>query len=275
MPKRWGSEYLSPWSDRRSDDGPKVRRGARGRIEAARSAGGLSYGYNVVREFDAKDELVRGKRAINKAQANVVRRIFQDYVAGKSPRTIAAALNAEGVPAARGRHWNASSINGHPGRGNGILFNPLYRGELVSNRLAMVKDPERGRRVSRTNPRDAQVVVDVPELRIVSDELWQAAQARKRAFTGVRAERQVRPRHLLSGLLRCACCGGSYISTGADRLGCSRYAESGTCSNAGSVRPRHVEERVLEGLRTKPLHPAAVRAALKAYPIGNRIAAQI
>jgi site-specific DNA recombinase len=242
----------------------KVRRGARGRIEAGRSAGGLSYGYDVVREFDAKGELVRGKRAINEAQANVVRRIFRDYVAGKSPRAIAAALNTEGVPAARGRHWNASSINGHPGRGNGILFNPLYRGELVWNRIVMVKDPDSGRRISRANPRDARVVVDVPELRIVPDELWQEAQARKRAFTGIRAERQVRPRHLLSGLLRCAC-GGSYISTGADRLGCSRYAESGTCSNAGSVRRRHVEERVLEGLRTKLLHPDAVRAALRAY----------
>jgi site-specific DNA recombinase len=243
----------------------KVRRGASGRIAAGFSAGGLSYGYKVVREIDAAGELVAGRRAIDEAQANVVRRIFNEYVTGDSPRRIAARLNAEGVPAPRGRHWNASSINGHPGRGNGILFNELYIGRLVWNRISMVKDPETGRRLSRRNPEASRQVVEVPELRIVSDEVWQAAQARKRTFVGVRPERQKRPKHLFSGLLRCACCGGSYVSKGQDLLGCSRYAESGACSNAGSVKRSHLEARVLTGLRTKLLHPEAVRAALAAY----------
>ena len=69
----------------------KVRRGARGRIEAGRSAGGLAYGYKVVRELDPKGEPVRGLRRIDEAEANVVRRIFRDYLAGMSARTIAGA----------------------------------------------------------------------------------------------------------------------------------------------------------------------------------------
>ncbi len=243
----------------------KVRRGAAGRIAAGRSAGGLSYGYAVVREFDARGELVRGLRRIDEAQASVIRRIFRDYVAGRSARAIAAALNAEGVPAPAGRQWNASTINGHPQRGNGILFNRLYRGELIWNRLAMLRDPETGRRLSRPNSESAWIIKSSPELRIVDDATWQAAQDRKHAFKGIPAQQQRRPKHLLSGLLRCACCGGTYSAKGKDLLGCSRYKESGTCDNASSVPRSHVEQRVLEGLRAKLLYPEAIRAALKAY----------
>jgi hypothetical protein len=42
--------------------------------------------------------------------------------------------------------------------------------------------------------------------RIVDDEIWSAAQAKKRAVAGVPALQQRRPKHLLSGPLRCACC---------------------------------------------------------------------
>ena len=243
----------------------KVKRGSSGRILAGRSAGGLSYGYRVVRELDGRGELVRGLRAVDPEQANVVRRIFAEYVAGYSPRTIAVRLNAEGVPPPRGRHWNASTINGHAGRGNGILFNPLYVGRLVWNRVSMVKDPETGRRISRVNPAAQQILVEAPELRIVDDAVWQAAQARKAAYGGLRPEQQRRPRHLLSGLLRCACCGGSYVAKGKNLLGCSRYAETGTCTNGGSVKRGHVEGRVLEGIRATLLDPGFIGDALKAY----------
>jgi site-specific DNA recombinase len=40
----------------------------------------------------------RGEREIVEAEAEVVRRIFRDYAAGKSPEAIAKDLNREGVP---------------------------------------------------------------------------------------------------------------------------------------------------------------------------------
>ena len=58
----------------------KIRRGQRGRVAAGFSAGGLSYGYDVVHELDAHGNLVRGKRRINPGQAEVVGRIFSEYV---------------------------------------------------------------------------------------------------------------------------------------------------------------------------------------------------
>ena len=51
----------------------KVRRGLRGRIEDGKSGGGNSYGYDVVKQFDASGEPVRGDRTINAQEAPIVR----------------------------------------------------------------------------------------------------------------------------------------------------------------------------------------------------------
>lgn len=63
----------------------KTRRGLRGRVEAGRSGGGISYGYRVVQVSEGHP---RGDREINLEDAAIVRRIFQDFVAGVSPKAI-------------------------------------------------------------------------------------------------------------------------------------------------------------------------------------------
>src|SRR5580693_10127502 len=115
----------------------KTRRGLRGRIEQGRSGGGLCYGYTIVENSD------RGGREIVQAEAAVVRRIFADFVAGKSPRGIAAELNREGTPGPGGRPWGDTTIRGHALRGTGVLRNELYVGRLVWNRLRYTKDHRR------------------------------------------------------------------------------------------------------------------------------------
>ena len=67
----------------------KTRRGLRGRVEAGCSGGGLCYGYDVAKEFGGGGERINGKRRINEAEREVVRRIFEEFAAGKSPRAIA------------------------------------------------------------------------------------------------------------------------------------------------------------------------------------------
>ena len=57
-----------------SDLRQKVRRGLEGRVRQGRSGGGLSYGYDVVREVDAGGEPVYGGRSLNEAEAAIVRR---------------------------------------------------------------------------------------------------------------------------------------------------------------------------------------------------------
>jgi site-specific DNA recombinase len=95
----------------------KTRRGLRGRVSEGRSAGGLCYGYGVMHEIDARGEPIRGGRMIIEIEAGIVRRIFVEFAAGRSPSRIAFALNREGVQGPRGGQWDASTINGSGARG--------------------------------------------------------------------------------------------------------------------------------------------------------------
>nr|WP_025829194.1 recombinase family protein [Acetobacter persici] len=240
----------------------KVRRGLRGRVEDGKSGGGNSYGYDVVRQFDAKGERIRGDRTINEEEARTIRRIFTDYTRGKSSRTIAMELNRDGVPGPQGREWGPSTIHGNRERGTGILNNEMYVGRLVWNRLRYLKDPDTGKRVSRLNPESEWVIQEVPELRIVEQDLWDAVKARQAETTFSQPERgnealseRRRPRHLFAGLIRCGCCGGGYSMISKDLLGCSTARNKGTCDNRLNIRRDALEASVLSGLRTHLMEP--------------------
>src|SRR5690606_15964431 len=131
--------------------------------------------------------------------AEVVRRIFSLYRNGTSPRSIAAMLNKEGVPPPRGRAWNASTINGNKARGHGIIQNPLYRGQIVWNRVRMVLDPDTGKRISRINPESDWRYADAPHLRIVEDDDAEAALRRKEETTREVTLKGPRTKRMLSG----------------------------------------------------------------------------
>jgi site-specific DNA recombinase len=98
-----------------------IRRGMAGVVRDGRHAGGLSYGYRAVVGHPGALEIVP-------EQAEIVRRIFNEYLEGEVPRSIAARLNAEGIPPPRKSFWRASVIHGHAKRKTGILQNELYAG---------------------------------------------------------------------------------------------------------------------------------------------------
>ncbi|MFC5373785.1 recombinase family protein [Brevundimonas faecalis] len=243
----------------------KTRRGQRGRVELGKSGGGNAYGYDVVKKFDGNGEPVRGDRSINEVQANVVRRIFRDYAAGKSAKRIAVELNKDSIPAPGGGDWGFSTINGNPKRGNGILNNEMYIGKLVWNRQRFIKDPDTGKRQARPNPESEWIIQDVPELRLLDDELWQAVKDRQTATRlnrnddGKATEHfrdRRRPKYLFSGLTKCACCGGGYSMISADLVGCATARNKGTCDNRKNIRRDQLEARVLNALRYHLMEPA-------------------
>ena len=243
----------------------KTRRGQRGRVEAGKSGGGNAYGYDVVKKLDARGEPIRGDRTINPQQAEVIRRIFRDYAAGKSAKAIAFALNQEGIPAPTGGDWGFSTINGNPKRGNGILNNEMYIGKIVWNRQRFIKDPDTGKRQARPNPESEWVIQEVPELRILDDDLWAAVKARQDRhkiepdangrpdLPKVHTRR--RPKYLFSGLTKCSCCGGGFSQISATLIGCSTARNKGTCDNRLNIRRDELEARVLTALRTKLVDP--------------------
>jgi DNA invertase Pin-like site-specific DNA recombinase len=236
----------------------KTRRGLRGRIELGKAGGGVSFGYRIVRRLE-NGVVTTGEREIVPDEAAIVRRIFNDYRAGASPKQIAKALNAEGVRGPRGALWSPSTIHGNPERGIGILHNELYIGRLVWNRQRFLKDPDTGKRVARTNPQSERIVKDLPELRIIDDELWQAVQTRyasvqrkwKRAEEGRRFNQFRRPKYLFSGLTKCGECGAGFIVYSREQLGCFGTRDRGTCTNKLTISRPEVEARVLSALQDK------------------------
>jgi site-specific DNA recombinase len=127
-----------------------------------------------------------------------------------------------------------------------------------------LRDPETGRRVTRPRGKEEWLRKEVPELRIVSEELWQRVKARQAnsANRRLRGQRGGATRHayLFSGLLRCAECGSHYTARGGGRYVCSFHKNRGptVCSNARVARRDALEQRLLQVIEQDILSPEAI-----------------
>lgn len=161
-------------------------------------------------------------------------------------------------------------MNGTRDRCAGILQNELYVGRLVRNKVRMVKDPDTGKRLSRSNPKSEWRTIEVPHLAIVDANLFEAAQKRRQERRRTQPSHQRRPLRMLSGLLRCGACGAGMTTNGQDKSGrvrirCSAAKESGTCSDAKTFYLDAVEKAVLGGLRAEMRAPKVIAEYVRAY----------
>ena len=229
--------------------GHKTRRGLVARVKAGFSGGGRCYGYKIV---------AVGVLEVDVAEARIILRILTAYAEGMSPRAIAHALNRDGIPRPRGGEWAASTIHGDRRAQDGILHQELYVGCRVFNRT----HPVTGRRSSVFNPPQEWLRESVPGLRIVSDDLWAAVQARKVAISERPSAWSKKPKRLLFGLLKCAVC-DSVMSLNGGRYQFTGHKERGTCANGKIIAAARVEERVLGGVREHLLAPEAIAQAMR------------
>jgi site-specific DNA recombinase len=190
------------------------------KARALHVTGGSVYGYDNLevlspeRGQDGRRKRLYVVRKVNRDQAAVVRRIFEMYAAGKGLTKIAKALNAERVPGPRrdGKGWAPSAVRE-------MLHRPLYRGEIVWNKSQKVV--RGGTKKQQTRPEGDWLRLEAPELRIISEELWQAVHARlAKAGAALPRTRQGgkllgRPSYLdgdspylLMGFTACSICGG-------------------------------------------------------------------
>ena len=108
--------------ERNSEDSRRkslaVAAGMKRRAEAGKPNGGpRPYGYAYAVDGSGLHPVA--------AEAVIVRRIFSEFVAGRSLTAIARGLQRDGIPTIRGRHWRQSTVTG-------IVRNPVYAG-MVRN----------------------------------------------------------------------------------------------------------------------------------------------
>lgn len=270
--------------------GDKTHRGQSQTVQRGFSAGGRAYGYRSEPIYEpgkvdryGKPEPVAYRKVINDEEAKVVRFIFRQYANGNSPRAIAAELNERGMPSpgaswkrtakhngkrADGK-WMSSTIHGQPEKGTGILCNPLYRGEFVWNRTRWIRNPETQKHECRPRPEREWLRQQIEELRIISDDLWNEVQARRRA---AKQEAQYcrrpagRPqRYPFSGLLFCAECGSRFVIVDATHYGCASYTNGGSaaCGNRRRVKRAVIEEKLVETMRKDLVTREAVAGVMR------------
>jgi site-specific DNA recombinase len=263
----------------------KTHRGVEGRALQGFHTGGRCFGYRGVPIQDptradcyGRPQIVGVKLAIHQEQAAIVQRIFSDYAAGDSIKTIAKKLNAEGVtspaPYRGQRHpsWAPSAISV-------MLHNERYRGTAVWNRTRKILDPKTGRRVQRLRPRTEWTVVETPHLRIISEQLWQAAKSRlasvNASFSSGRAaglcSRSYTARYLFSGFMKCGLCGSNVVlisgrgGVGWAKYGCPLHQNRGICANALVVRRDRIEQELISGLQREVLREDVAAFALEEF----------
>jgi site-specific DNA recombinase len=174
----------------------------RGKLWRSRSGEVISwkapYGYRRIPRSPAGPAHL----AVFEPEAAVVRRIFDDYVAGgHSMRELTRRLNADGVVSPTGKPvWGVSTI----GR---LLRNQAYVGRVYYNRTELVPTARPGRRPTRQRPRAREEWVQIAVPQIVPDDVFEAAQRVSRDNTQWNPRRAEPGQWLLRGLLRCGTCG--------------------------------------------------------------------
>ena len=219
----------------------KTHRGLAGQLARGGHAGGRAFGYRSVRDGQIS------RLEVVESQAEVVRWIYTNYAKGWSCQRLAAELNTRGIKTAHGGTWAVSALYGCPKKGSGVLNNALYVGQLIWNRSQYVKDPDTGKRTRLDRPQEEWVTDNRPELRIVSDELWQAVRERmgRATLQGGSAGKGKRPRTLFGGLLYCGKCGGAVVATNARNYSCAARKDRGAVVCEGVVAQRAVVDKRL------------------------------
>jgi site-specific DNA recombinase len=253
------------------DHGKKVHRGQEGRVLNGYIHGSRCYGYRNVPITDQTRKGMYGQWAvigveqeIIPEQAEAVRRIMEMRACGLSFGRIARTLKGEGVEPPR--NPNKAGIPAwYPSTIKEVTKNELYHGVRIWNRVQNVFNFAEGKKSKRKRPPSEWTRVEVPELRIISDELWAKVQVanqrgRDKYFStrlGGMNRTAASRTYLFSGIMVCGLCGGNFtVVCGKSpnvRYGCPNYRFRDTCTNKVSILRTRLEQQLVASLSTNLL----------------------
>lgn len=144
-----------------------------------------------------------GQMKIISNQAPVVKRIFEEALAGKGTRAIARGLNNDSIPAKKGSSWSAATING-------ILKNEKYTGDVLFQKTFTDSNFNRHKNRGEHN----QYLVQNHHEPIITHEIFDRVQDmldHQGKEKGIKKGRgKYQKRYAFSGKIKCGNCGGTF-----------------------------------------------------------------
>lgn len=115
---------------------------------------------------------------IDREEAFVIERIFDEYAEYKPIRSIVDDLNLDYIPSPSSREWELTDLVGYSRTKCGIFHQSLYEGLYAKNRCKWIKDSNSKGYICRERARSEWVIDRIPRLSIVPPELWDEALVR-------------------------------------------------------------------------------------------------
>lgn len=215
----WSDEY---YSIRLSGE---VKRGMTEKVERGEAVSIPAFGYDIVDK----------NYVINDENANIVRKIYADYLNGKGCSTIARELNLLGIKTTRGNTWENRTVEY-------ILCNPVYCGKVRWN----------PKRRTRRNYDDKDImIVDGKHEAIISEETFNEVQVliKHNKRTHVKySHSTLAEEYMLHGLVKCSACGSSLtMSAKGQGLQCVKYVHS-KCNVSHYISLKKINNIVIDTL---------------------------
>lgn len=175
-------------------------------------------------------------------EAGIVRRIYFDFLLGKSPYRIADALNAEQILTKRGNRWIGPSVRI-------VLTNPVYAGHIIYQK-SYVLDPISKMKMKNCGELPKYIVEDAHEP-IISPEIFEYVQEewRRRIAAGRDRTSYFHTSEFTKHIL-CPHCGCYFRRCGGVRQGgrwrCANRKKGGSCPTAVTVPESALKECAAE-----------------------------
>jgi len=237
----------------------RTREAIRARVKAGKVGGGACYGYDLVK----LSEEVPTSAEVNETQAEVIRRIFAEYIGGAGYKAIAIKLNNERIPSPMAKKRGTGSWS--PGQVRDIVRRERYVGVYVHGVLNRVK--KGGKRVAVKAAASEVMRVEIPKWRIVDDITWRRAQEIIGDRAPTHKSENPTKNQLSGGIFRCGECGGpigvvNTKVTGGVRVkayGCVwHHTRGGSVCSATTRRPAETVEAALADAYQKAVDDPAL-----------------
>lgn len=168
-----------------------------------------------------------GIYAIEPQEAEIIKKIYKDYLDGVNRNQIVRELNAMGVKSKRNKEFTPRGVTY-------ILTNPVYIGKLQYS----------------INKNDKNGIVEGEHLPIISDETFQAVQERLKAEIKLYPEgyKRTKTEYYFKGLIRCSNCGATLTRGAVGYLQCCKYARA-QCNVSHSIKIDYLKDIVVTTLK--------------------------